>query len=98
MDTQLTLVLEPPRTTIPIGVPEDVCILFERFALEIAERGFERYSADAILHRIRWHYQIDNGVREFKCNNNWTSALARWFIAQHPKLKNFFETRNRGDQ
>lgn len=55
-------------------VPPDVVDLFERFALEIQSRGFDQYSARAILHRIRWHHHIDKGNRDFKCNNNWTPS------------------------
>ena len=58
-----------------------------------AGMGFKRYSARALIHRIRWHEQIERGNQEFKVNNNITPALARWFIARHPALANFFETR-----
>lgn len=75
-------------------IPADVVALFEQLALRIARTGFERYSARAVLHRIRWHYQIDKGDRGFKANNNWTPRLARWFMEKHPELDNFFETRS----
>jgi len=79
----------------PFGPPPDVCQLFERLALQIRAQGFARYSARAILHRIRWHYHIERGMREFKCNNNWTPAMARWCQARHPvELDGFFEFRN----
>jgi hypothetical protein len=29
----------------------------------------------------------------FKCNNNWTPKLSRWFMDNHPELGEFFETR-----
>ena len=77
----------------PDGVPLDVCHSFEKLALEVRASGFKRYSADAILHRVRWHMQIERGQREFRCNNCWTAALARWFIARHPEAKGFFELR-----
>lgn len=85
----------PGPAPIPSGVPEDVAGLFETLALQVIEQGFGRYSADAILHRIRWHKQIDKGDRDFKANNNWTAPLARWFMARHPEHKAFFETRER---
>jgi hypothetical protein len=78
---------------VPLKAPDDVVVLFERFALELASRGFSHYSARAILHRIRWHYHVDKGDREWKCNNNWTPELARWFMKRHPRLGEFFETR-----
>ena len=69
--------------------------MFEDLTWTVWERGFNRYSADAILHRVRWHYQIDHGDREFKCNNNWTADLARWFMKKHPQMVGFFEIRVR---
>jgi hypothetical protein len=82
----------------PAGVPADVCRLFERLALNIRdELRYERYSSDAILHRIRWHYQVERGMREFKCNDHWTAVLARWFLKQHPQNPKFFELRERRD-
>lgn len=74
-------------------VPLDVLTLFERLTFEVVAQGWEHYSSDAILHRIRWHYHVDIGDRSFKCNNNWTSELARWFMDKHPHLDGFFHTR-----
>jgi len=82
-----------PRRIYPDDIPPEICDLFERFALEVAARGFKRYSSDALLHRIRWHEQIERGNREFKCNDHFTAPLARWFLARHPELQGFFETR-----
>lgn len=77
----------------PDGIPDDVAVMFEQLAMQINKSGFRRYSADAILHRIRWHYHIERGDREFKCNDHWTAPLARWFLDRHPALDGFFETR-----
>jgi hypothetical protein len=85
--------IEEMVAEMPDGVPVDVCLLFEKLALEVRALGFERYSARAIIHRIRWHEQIDKGNREFKCNNNWTPSMARWVIAKHPNMTEFFELR-----
>jgi hypothetical protein len=82
----------------PDGVPPDVCELFEKLAMEVSRRGHKRYSSDAILHRIRWHFHIDRGDMAFKANNNWTAPLARWFLANHPELSGFFELRERISQ
>lgn len=85
----------PPRSPLlmPEDVPPEVCVMFEGYALQAIGSGVTRYSADAILHRIRWHHHVEKGNRDFKANNNWTSALARWFVAKHPDMKGFFETR-----
>ena len=81
----------------PDGIPPDVCNLFERLALQIHGTGRKRYSADAILHRVRWHFDIEKNNRGFKANNNWTAPLARWFLAKHPECAGFFELRERLD-
>jgi hypothetical protein len=75
------------------GIPGDVVYLFEKLSLELAAREFTRYSARAVLHRIRWHFHVDQGDKSFKCNNNWTPRMARWFMDKHPELGEFFATR-----
>ena len=85
----------PLRSDYPVGIPPEVCEHFERLALQVAAGGWRRYSADAILHRIRWTYKVERGNRAFKCNDHWTAPLARWFLARHPELPGFFELRER---
>ena len=84
-----------PATGYPDGVPPSICDIFEEFALMVASKGYKRYSARTVLHRIRWHVSIDKGERGFKCNNNWTPHMARWFLEKHPELPKFFELRER---
>jgi hypothetical protein len=81
----------------PEGVPVDVCHSFEKLAIEVRALGFKRYSADAILHRVRWHMHVERGNRGFKANNNWSAPLARWFLKIHPEAAGFFELRERVD-
>ena len=83
----------PGLPDYPPGVPREVSALFEMLALEVISKGWDQYSARAILHRIRWHKHIERGDREFKCNNNWTPTLARWFMRKYPRYDGFFETR-----
>lgn len=77
----------------PPDIPIEVCDKFVSLALDVKAAHFRRYSADAILHRIRWHMQIEQRRTKFKCNNNWTSVLARWAMQKEPELKGFFHTR-----
>lgn len=79
----------------PANVPADVVDLFESYALTVIASGAKRYSADAVLHRIRWHHFVEQGNRDFKINDHWSSSLARWFLAKHPEHIKFFEIRNR---
>ncbi len=72
----------------------DVYVLFRRFALQLLRAGRRRYSADAILHRVRWHYATSSGGGEdFKINNNFVSRYARKLIRKRPEFRDFFETR-----
>ena len=80
-------------------MPKAIAFKFDGLALFVASRGRKRYSADSILHRLRWHFDFDDDERTdgFKCNNNWTAPLARWFLARHPEFPKFFELRERVD-
>lgn len=84
-----------PPPPYPADIPADVCRQFETLAHDLVDRGFARYSADAILHRIRWEAHVERGDRAFRVNNNWAAPLARWFIARNAWAKKFFELRER---
>lgn len=76
-----------------MGPPPEVVTLFVKLALDLIDAGWDHYSARAILHRIRWHYHVEKSDRDFKCNNNWTPTMARYFHALHPQHAGFFRTR-----
>lgn len=69
--------------------------LFERFTLEAISRGHGHYSADAIMHRVRWETSISTTDPEFKINNNHVAFYARMFMDNNPERVGFFETRQR---
>lgn len=70
--------------------------LFEHFATLVIAAGHVRYSADAILHRIRWHVSIETrDEAPFKINDHYSAFYARKWIAAHPEREDFFETRKR---
>lgn len=71
-------------------VPLEVITLFEKLALEAAAAGWEHYSARAVAERIRWHYHVDIGNRDFKLGNNWVPYMSRWFMLTYPHLDGFF--------
>jgi hypothetical protein len=76
-------------------VPRDVRDKFEELALYLINRGWQRYSARGIMHRIRWHITVEKNHREFKVNNNWSAPMSRWFLAKYPQHAGFFEVRER---
>jgi hypothetical protein len=84
----------PPEYDVT-HIPPGVVDLFERLTYQLINMGRKHYSSDAILHRIRWHFDVEKGDEDFKCNNNWTAELARWFMDIHPEHDGFFELRVR---
>lgn len=67
--------------------------LFDKFTRQVLATGRGRYSADAILHRVRWHTAIETRSDSFKINNNWAAFYARMWMHDNPAYKEFFETR-----
>jgi hypothetical protein len=99
-----------PQLELPFAEPDDrtiaarfaefdaanprVYTLFVRFAREV-RRARPRYSADAILHRIRWEIALttvsDDG---FKINNVYSSRYARKLMKEFPdEFGGFFQLR-----
>lgn len=68
--------------------------LFKRFAREVARSGMKRYSADAVVHRIRWYVDIETRSRDdFKITNNHVAFYARMWRHEYPRHKNLFQYR-----
>jgi hypothetical protein len=67
--------------------------LFVEFALDRIARGFKHYSADALMHRVRWETEAGDPLGEFKVNNNYVSFYARAFSKAYPEHAGFFRTR-----
>ena len=74
----------------------EVWDLFVRFAWEARDAGRDRYSARAIIHRIRWECAIENPAGDaFKINDHLAGRYARKLIGADPdKWEGFFELRN----
>lgn len=54
-----------------------------------------RYSADAILHRVRWEIALRATDGSFKINDHYSAYYARMYIATHPGSHGFFAFRLR---
>jgi len=76
----------------------DIWKEFERLALIVWGTGRRRYSAQTIMHVIRWDSEIERGQGEFDINNNWIAYYSRMFMYQYPEAEGFFETRNFKDK
>ena len=73
----------------------EVWDLFVRFATEAHDAGRARYSARAIVHRIRWEcsVQLHDGDA-FRINDHFASHYARKLIDSDPvRFGSFFELR-----
>jgi hypothetical protein len=79
--------------TLPEDIPVSVANLFEEISLMLYRQGHKRFSSDAVAHRMRWFHNVERNDSSFKINNNHTSVLARWFLANHPEMAGFFELR-----
>lgn len=65
---------------------------FVAYALRLKRAGKPRYSADAILHVIRFETDL-SGNDGWKINNIYSSFMSRKAMAEHSELEGFFETR-----
>ena len=69
--------------------------MFVRFTFDVIRSGHQRFSADSILHRIRWETTVAAKNSRFKVNNNFSADYARKFLRQFPQYNHFFEIRKR---
>lgn len=67
--------------------------LFERFTLQIAERGHRRLGVALIYERIRWESMIRTDGDAWKLNNNYRAIYARRFMRDHPEHDGIFQLR-----
>lgn len=69
--------------------------LFEKFTLQLITAGRKHYSADAVLHRVRWETALTTYADDgFKINNNHAAYYARKFMREWPMYNAFFRIRN----
>ena len=73
----------------------EVWDLFVRFATEAHDAGRARYSARAIVHRIRWECSVQRHDGDaFRINAHFASHYARKLIDSDPvRFGSFFELR-----
>ncbi len=64
--------------------------LFRKFTNNRIDKEFTNYSADAVMHRVRWE-----GGGRYRIDNTYVAVYARWFMEVYPKHKGFFRTRHR---
>jgi len=75
----------------------EVYAAFAMFAAQMRGRGYTHYSADGIMHIVRYHAAV-NAERDgggFKINNNFVALYARKLVAADPSFAGFFAFRIR---
>lgn len=70
-----------------------VYVLFSRFTFQLIKRGFKNYSADAVMHRIRWETNVETVGDKFKVNDHHVAFYSRLWMEVNPQHKGFFRTR-----
>ena len=100
--TQREMVFDPPAR---MSVMEErfrkfhadnprVYELFCQFAAQIIAAGKQRYSADAVIHRIRWHTSIETRSDDgLKINDHFSAAYARLYVRDYPQHSDLFRLR-----
>jgi hypothetical protein len=66
--------------------------LFEKFALQMAERG-RRFGVGQLTERVRWECRFSYEGEDYKINNNHRAYIARRLVEIHPQLENLIEMR-----
>lgn len=68
--------------------------MFVKYAHQMADKGYQNYSAIAVMERIRWETDLGNdGITKFKICNNHTSFYGRWYMKAYPQMEGFFRVR-----
>lgn len=67
--------------------------LFLKYARQVKTTNFTRYSAWAIMNRIRWHHDVnEQKVGGFKISNDYIAWYARKAIDDYPEeFQGFFK-------
>ena len=73
----------------------DIYDLFEHFTMDVIAAGHDHYGAHGIIHRIRWHTDIEKKGKAFKISNTAFPFYARLFMALHPRHSKFFRTQDK---
>lgn len=74
--------------------------LFKVHALHLYNMGFRKYSADAILHVMKWRHDVkhkpENGRSTFyKVNDHYTSRYAQLLAEEDERFVKFFPRKRR---
>ena len=67
---------------------------FDKYALELAGRGYRHGGAKAVWERMRWDSPVGgDGLASWKLPNSYCAHFARKFMQKYPQHVGFFRTR-----
>ena len=72
----------------------EIWVLFQKYSLQIIDRGLKSYGSAAVFERIRWHISVETSGK-VKLNNNFRAYYARMFAVKYPENAYFFRNRKR---
>lgn len=64
---------------------------FKRLAQEMKSTGRKKCSAELIINKMRWDYNIETIHDDFKISNNFKPIYARLLVYREPKFDGFFD-------
>ena len=69
--------------------------LVRMYAFEIIHRGYKHYSMAGLIHRVRWHTDIQarDENAPFKINSGYSAFYVRLFELKNPNYTNYFRKR-----
>lgn len=71
--------------------------LFQYYTLELISRGFQHYSSDAVIQRIRWHVSLETKEEDpyssIKIGDHYRAYYARLFHVKYPQHGGFFRNK-----
>ncbi len=70
----------------------EIYAMFKHYCFSAIDSGKKKYSARAIMERLRWELNIDHSG-EYKINDHCIPYYARQFLSDYPQHKDFFELR-----
>lgn len=80
-----------------LALNEHIWDSFVAWARESKNSGRRRYSARAIVERMRWDAEITKGSSKFKMSDGATPYLSRLLMAEYPsEFAGYFTTHDRG--
>lgn len=64
---------------------------FNKFTKDVIGSGYNYFSAEMIINRIRWQTMIEAKDKRYKINNGMKPFYSRLFMTKNKKYKQFFK-------